>query len=254
MALFDLGGRVAIVTGGNGGIGFGMAQGLAAAGAAIVVAGRDEAKSAAAVKTLSEAGAKAAAIAVDVTAAESCRALIAAAVKKFGRLDILVNNAGTNIRKQPEEYSLEEWNTVIATNLTSAFVCSQAAYPEMLKAGGGKIINIGSMMSIFGASFTVAYAASKGGIVQMTRALATAWAKDNIQVNAVLPVWIDTALTRKGRAEIAGLHERVLARTPAGRWGTPEDHAGIAVFLASAASDFVTGTAIPVDGGYSVQG
>ena len=254
MALFDLGGRVAIVTGGNGGIGFGMAQGLAAAGAAIVVAGRDEAKSAAAVKTLSEAGAKAAAIAVDVTAAESCRALVAAAVKKFGRLDILVNNAGTNIRKQPEEYSLEEWNTVIATNLTSAFVCSQAAYPEMLKAGGGKIINIGSMMSIFGASFTVAYAASKGGIVQMTRALATAWAKDNIQVNAVLPVWIDTALTRKGRAEIAGLHERVLARTPAGRWGTPEDHAGIAVFLASAASDFVTGTAIPVDGGYSVQG
>jgi len=254
MALFDLGGRVAIVTGGNGGIGFGMAQGLAAAGAAIVVAGRDEAKSAAAVKTLSEAGAKAAAIAVDVTAAESCRALIAAAVKKFGRLDILVNNAGTNIRKQPEEYSLEEWNTVIATNLTSAFVCSQAAYPEMLKAGGGKIINIGSMMSIFGASFTVAYAASKGGIVQMTRALATAWAKDNIQVNAVLPGWIDTALTRKGRAEIAGLHERVLARTPAGRWGTPEDHAGIAVFLASAASDFVTGTAIPVDGGYSVQG
>jgi 2-deoxy-D-gluconate 3-dehydrogenase len=143
---------------------------------------------------------------------------------------------------------------VIATNLTSAFVCAQAAYPAMREAGGGKIINIGSMMSIFGASFTTPYAASKGGIVQMTRALATAWAKDNIQVNAVLPGWIDTNLTRKARADVAGLHDRVLARTPAGRWGTPEDHAGIAVFLASAASNFVTGAAIPVDGGYSVQG
>jgi 2-dehydro-3-deoxy-D-gluconate 5-dehydrogenase len=254
MALFDLGGRVAVVTGGNGGIGLGMAQGLAEAGAAVIIAGRDEAKSAAAVKKLTAAGAKAAAIAVDVTSAESCRALIAAAAKKFGRLDILVNNAGTNIRKQPEEYSLEEWHTVIATNLTSAFVCAQAAYPEMVKAGAGKIINIGSMMSIFGASFSAPYAASKGGMVQMTRALATAWAKDNIQVNAVLPGWIDTDLTRKARAQVDGLHDRVLARTPAGRWGTPADHAGIAVFLASAASDFVTGTAIPVDGGYSVQG
>jgi 2-dehydro-3-deoxy-D-gluconate 5-dehydrogenase len=243
-----------VVTGGNGGIGLGMAQGLAEAGAAVIIAGRDEAKSAAAVKKLTAAGAKAAAIAVDVTSAESCRALIAAAAKKFGRLDILVNNAGTNIRKQPEEYSLEEWHTVIATNLTSAFVCAQAAYPEMVKAGAGKIINIGSMMSIFGASFSAPYAASKGGMVQMTRALATAWAKDNIQVNAVLPGWIDTDLTRKARAQVDGLHDRVLARTPAGRWGTPADHAGIAVFLASAASDFVTGTAIPVDGGYSVQG
>jgi 2-dehydro-3-deoxy-D-gluconate 5-dehydrogenase len=254
MALFDLGGRVAVVTGGNGGIGLGMAQGLAEAGAAVIIAGRDEAKSAAAVKKLTAAGAKAAAIAVDVTSAESCRALIAAAAKKFGRLDILVNNAGTNIRKQPEEYSLEEWHTVIATNLTSAFVCAQAAYPEMVKAGAGKIINIGSMMSIFGASFSAPYAASKGGMVQMTRALATAWAKDNIQVNAVLPGWIDTDLTRKARAQVDGLHDRVLARTPAGRWGTAADHAGIAVFLASAASDFVTGTALPVDGGSSVQG
>jgi len=254
MALFDLGGRVAVVTGGNGGIGLGMAQGLAEAGATVIIAGRDEAKSAAAVKKLTAGGAKAAAIAVDVTSAESCRALIAAAAKKFGRLDILVNNAGTNIRKQPEDYALEEWHTVIATNLTSAFVCAQAAYPEMVKAGAGKIINIGSMMSIFGASFATPYAASKGGMVQMTRALATAWAKDNIQVNAVLPGWIDTDLTRKARAQVDGLHDRVLARTPAGRWGTPADHAGIAVFLASAASDFVTGTAIPVDGGYSVQG
>jgi 2-deoxy-D-gluconate 3-dehydrogenase len=254
MKLFDLTGRVAIVTGGNGGIGLGMARGMAEAGAAIIVAGRNEAKNAQAVKELTGFGAKAEAVAVDVTKEDSCRAMVAAAVKRFGRVDILVNNAGTNIRKQPQEYALSEWHTVIDTNLTSAFLCSQAAYPEMKKAGAGKIINIGSMMSIFGASFTSAYAASKGGIVQYTRATATAWAKDNIQVNAVLPGWIDTDLTRKARKEIDGLHDRVLARTPAGRWGSPADHAGIAVFLASAASDFVTGTAIPVDGGYSVQG
>jgi 2-dehydro-3-deoxy-D-gluconate 5-dehydrogenase len=123
-----------------------------------------------------------------------------------------------------------------------------------VRAGGGKIVNIGSMMSIFGAPFAAAYAASKGGIVQLTRALATAWAKDNIQVNAVLPGWIDTELTRKAREQVSGLHERVVARTPTGRWGTPDDCAGIAVFLASPASDFVTGTAIPLDGGYSVHG
>jgi 2-deoxy-D-gluconate 3-dehydrogenase len=143
---------------------------------------------------------------------------------------------------------------VIETNLTSAFLLSQAAYPEMKKAGGGKIVNIGSMMSLFGASFVAPYAASKGGIVQLTRALACAWAKDNIQVNAVLPGWIDTDLTRRAREQVPGLYERVLARTPAGRWGEPADLAGIAVFLASRASDFLTGTAIPVDGGYSVQG
>ena len=174
-------------------------------------------------------------------------------MERFGRLDILVNNAGTNIRRQPQEYTLEEWHTVINTNLTGAMLCCQLAYPLMLKVGHGKIINIGSMMSIFGAPFAAAYAASKGGIVQYTKALATAWAKDNIQVNAVLPGWIDTELTRRARAEIEGLHERVLARTPAGRWGIPEDHAGIAVFLASEASDFITGSTITVDGGYSIQ-
>ena len=177
-----------------------------------------------------------------------------AALSQFGRLDILVNNAGINIRKQPQDYTPEEWKSVLDTNLSSAFYCCQAAYPEMLKAGGGKIINIGSMMSIFGASFTGPYGASKGGMVQLTKSLACAWAKDNIQVNAVLPGWIDTELTRTGRKQVAGLHERVLARTPAGRWGDPADFAGIAVFLAGSASDFVNGVAIPVDGGYSSQG
>jgi 2-deoxy-D-gluconate 3-dehydrogenase len=254
MKLFDLSERVAIVTGGNGGIGLGMAQGLAEAGASIVVAGRNTEKNSAAEEVLQGLGAETVSVAVDVTQAASCRALIEAAVNRFGRLDILINNAGTNIRKPPQDLALEEWHTVIETNLTSAFVCSQAAYPEMVKAGGGKIINIGSMLSIFGAGWAPAYAASKGGIVQLTKALASAWAEDNIQVNAVLPGWINTGLTRQARKDVPGLHERVEARTPMGKWGEPESHAGIAVFLSAAASDFVTGTAIPVDGGYSIQG
>jgi 2-deoxy-D-gluconate 3-dehydrogenase len=180
--------------------------------------------------------------------------MVEEAAQRLGRLDILVNNAGINVRKAPQDYTLEEWRLVLDTNLTSAFVASQAAYAHMKRAGGGKIVNIGSMMSLFGASFAAPYGASKGGIVQLTKSLAAAWAKDNIQVNAVLPGWIDTGLTRRAREEVAGLHERVLARTPAGRWGAPEDLAGIAVFLTSPASDFVTGTAIPVDGGYSSLG
>ena len=250
MNLFDLKGKTALVTGGNGGIGLGMAQGLAAAGARVAIAGRDAAKNSQALKGLSGA----IALQADLKDEKSCRAMVDDAAKQLGRLDILINNAGMNIRKQPQEFSIEEWRTVMDTNLTSAFVASQTAYAHMKKAGAGKIVNIGSMMSIFGASFTTAYAASKGGIVQMTRAMATAWARDNIQVNAVLPGWIDTALTRGAREQVKGLHESVLRRTPAGRWGEPKDLSGIAVFLCSPASDFITGTAIPVDGGYSVQG
>jgi 2-deoxy-D-gluconate 3-dehydrogenase len=174
--------------------------------------------------------------------------------RELGRIDILVNNAGINIRKPPDALSLKEWDSVIDTNLTSAFLCSRAVHPAMKAAGGGKIINIGSMMSIFGASFAPAYAASKGGIVQFTRSCAVAWAIDNIQINAVLPGWIDTDLTRRAREEVAGLHDKVLARTPAARWGASADFAGIAVFLSSGASDFVTGTAIPIDGGFSIMG
>ena len=253
-APWDLQGKVAIVTGGNGGIGLGMAQGLSAAGATVVIAARNANKSAAAVASILASGGKASAIAVDVTDEAGCQAMVASTLETHGRLDILVNNAGINIRKRPEDYTLAEWQQVLQTNLSSAFICSQAAYPEMKRSSQGKIINIGSMMSIFGTAFTTPYAASKGGIVQMTRALACAWAADNIQVNAVLPGWVDTELTQTARKDIAGLHERVLARTPAGRWGEAHDFAGIAVFLASAASDFITGAAIPVDGGYSVQG
>jgi 2-deoxy-D-gluconate 3-dehydrogenase len=252
--IFDLTGKVAIVTGGNGGIGLGMARGLAHAGAAIAIVGRNADKSNAAAAELKRSGAKAIAISADVTDKAAVDAMIARTQQEFGRVDILVNNAGINIRKPPHVLALEEWDSVIKTNLTSAFLCSQAAYPAMKQAGGGKIINIGSMMSIFGASFAPAYAASKGGIVQFTRSCAVAWAPDNIQCNAVLPGWIDTELTQNARREVDGLHDKVLARTPAARWGASDDFAGIAVFLSSAASDFVTGTAIPVDGGFSIQG
>jgi 2-deoxy-D-gluconate 3-dehydrogenase len=252
--LFDLTGRVAIVTGGNGGIGLGMACGLAEAGAATVIVGRNAAKSDAAVAELRQRGAKAISVVADVTDKAAVAAMVERTKTEFGRIDILVNNAGINVRKPPHALAIEEWDSVIKTNLTSAFLCSQAAYPAMKQGGGGKVINIGSMMSIFGASFAPAYAASKGGIVQLTRSCAVAWAADNIQANAILPGWIDTDLTKRARAEIDGLHDKVLARTPAARWGAIGDFAGIAVFLSSAASDFVTGTAIPVDGGFSVMG
>ena len=254
MPLFSLKDKVALVTGGNGGIGLGMAEGMARAGAHVMIAGRNRDKSASAVAALAKLGVQADSVAVDVQEAASCSAMIAETVKRFGRLDILCNNAGMNIRGAPESLTPQQWREVLSINLDGAFYCSQSAYPALKAAGGGKIINIGSMFSIFGAAFNTAYAASKGGIVQMTKALATAWAKDNIQVNAILPGWIDTELTRNARAQVDGLHDRVLARTPAARWGAPADFAGVAVFLASPASDFVTGASIPVDGGWSIQG
>ena len=253
-APFNLSGKVAIVTGGNGGIGLGMARGLAEAGAAIAIVGRNEAKSNVAVADIGQRGVKAISVVADVTDKAAVGAMVERVTRELGRIDILINNAGINIRKPPHALDIEEWDSVIKTNLTSAFLCSQAVYPAMKAAGGGKIINIGSMMSIFGASFAPAYAASKGAIVQFTRSCAVAWAADNIQANAVLPGWIDTDLTKRARELIDGLHDKVLARTPAARWGAIADFAGIAVFLSSAASDFVTGTAIPVDGGFSVMG
>jgi len=252
--MFDLTGRVAIVTGGNGGIGLGMARGFAKAGARVVVAARNPEKSSMAVDQLRALGSDALAIEVDVTDELSVKALVSKTASQCGRIDILVNNAGINIRKAPQELTLAEWHQVLDTNLTSAFLCSQAVYSHMKEAGGGKIINIGSMMSLFGASYAVAYGASKGGIVQLTKSLAVAWASDNIQVNVVLPGWVDTDLTQQARKVVLGLHERVLGRSPSGRWGDIDDFAGIAVFLASAESAFITGASIPVDGGYSSLG
>ncbi|GER12796.1 SDR family NAD(P)-dependent oxidoreductase [Variovorax boronicumulans] len=252
--MFDLTGKVALVTGGNGGIGLGMAQGLAKAGARVIVAARNAQKSAAAVESLKALGSDSFALALDVTDEASVQKAFDEVAARCGRLDILVNNAGTTVRKPVDQLALAEWHQVMDTNLTSAFLCSRAAHPHLKAAGGGKIINIGSMMSIFGAPYAPAYAASKAGIVQLTKSTALSWAADQIQVNAILPGWFETELTDGARNQIPGLYERVKARAAAGRWGQPSDIAGTAVFLASAASDYVTGTAIPVDGGFSISG
>ena len=252
MKMFDISGKVALVTGGNGGIGLAMALGIASCGANVAIAGRNAEKAVSALEALRALGIEAEFITADVTKKADCQRMIAETEERFGRLDILVNNAGTSIRKMPQDYSEDEWHQVLDTNLTSAFLCSQAAYAAMIKVGGGKMINIGSMMSLFGAPYATPYASSKGGIVQMTKCLATAWAKENIQVNAVLPGWIDTELTVRARSQVDGLPATDEKRTPAGRWGAPPDMSGVAAFLATPASDFVTGTAIPVDGGFSI--
>jgi 2-dehydro-3-deoxy-D-gluconate 5-dehydrogenase len=251
MELFDLHGRAAIVTGGNGGIGLGIARGLARAGAGVAVVGRNTDKNAAALAELRALGAPAVALRVDVTDDEQVRRMVADTVAALGGVDILVANAGTTVRKRPEAYSLDDWRHIVDTNLTSMFACCQAVHPEMKRRGGGKILTIGSMASLFGFDVNCVYAATKGGVVQLTRSLASAWAQDNIQVNSILPGWIDTDLTRGARQVIPGLHERVLDRTPTKRWGRPEDLAGAAVFYCSRASDFVTGTTLAVDGGFS---
>ena len=252
MKLFDLTGKVAIVTGGNGGIGLGIARGLAKAGARIAIVGRNVEKSEAAARGLvDEIGSKPLVLSADVAQPKEVARTVADVLKALGRIDILFNNAGINIRKQPQELSPEDWHKVLDVNLTGAFLMAQAVYPTMKKAGGGKIINIGSMTSIFGAAFAAAYASSKGGIVQLSKSLALAWAADNIQVNALLPGWFETDLTNRARVEVPGLYERVLARIPTGRWAKPHDIAGTAIWLASPASDYVTGVAIEVDGGYA---
>jgi 2-deoxy-D-gluconate 3-dehydrogenase len=254
MDMFDLTGKVAVVTGGNGGIGLGIPRGLARAGANIAVVARNEEKSARAVQSLQDMDVQARAFQADVTDADAVSDMVDAVTQAFGGIHILINNAGINIRKRPEDLNPDEWQLVLNTNLTSAYLCSRACYPVFKRAGGGKILNNGSMLSIFGTPWGPAYAASKGGMVQLTKSLATAWAADDIQVNCFLPGWVDTALTRNARREVDDLHDRVLARTPAGRWGDVEDFEGLAIFLASSASNFITGAVIPVDGGFSVSG
>ena len=245
---FDLKGKTALVTGGNGGIGLGIAKGLAQAGARVAIAGRNDAKNQAALKEL---GGQAIAVSGDVNDSAAVKRMVAETVKAFGGLDILVACAGINIRKPPQDYSSEEWHLIVDSNLTSVFECCQAAYPEMKRRGGGKIVTIGSMTSLFGFDIGPVYAATKGAVVQLTKSLGAAWAKDDIQVNCILPGFIDTELTRNLRRNFPGTHERVVGRTPARRWGEPGDLAGAAVFFSSRASDFVTGTALPVDGGFS---
>jgi 2-deoxy-D-gluconate 3-dehydrogenase len=158
-----------------------------------------------------------------------------------------------SIRKRPEAYSIEEWTTVVTTNLTGVFACCHAVYAQLKARGGGKILTIGSMSSIFGLDAGVPYASTKGGVVQLTKSLACAWAADNIQINCILPGWIATELTEGARRAWPGLHDSVIARTPLKRWGTPDDLAGAALFLCSRASDFVTGAVLAVDGGFSAS-
>jgi 2-deoxy-D-gluconate 3-dehydrogenase len=231
MKRFDLSGKVALVTGGNGGIGAGIARGLLECGAAVVIAARNAEKNAATVADLSVLRPPVSAFAMDVTDEAQCKEVVRETIRRHGRIDILVNNAGIGSSKRPDEMTLAQWNAVIITNLTSVFMLSHAVYPEMKKAGGGKIINIASIAEYLATPGSTALGSSKAGIIQLARSCASAWAKDNIQVNAILPGVIETAITQAMLGN-AAQRERILARTPAGRVGRPDDLAGVAVFLA----------------------
>ena len=246
--LFDLTGRTAIVTGGNSGLGKGMALALAAAGARVVIAARKAERSAEAVR---EIGPDAIAVTTDVASEADVSRMAERCLEAFGSIDILVNSAGTSIARKPQDYTAEEWDRVMNVNLRGAFLCSRAAYPHMKAVGGGKIINVGSMASWFGSDVVASYAASKGGLVQLSKSLALAWAKDNIQVNTLLPGWFETPFTAPIAQHDPERHRRITERIPAGRWGTPQDLRGVTLLLASRASDYITGAIVPVDGGYS---
>ena len=252
--LFDLSGRVAIVTGGNGGLGLAMAMGLAQAGANIMLAARDTGKLAQAASQIAADGGTAQTVEVDLTQEAEVDRMVALTIQVLGRVDILVNNAGTTVRKEPQELSIEEWDRVVDVNLRAAFLASRAVYPHMKSQGGGKIISIGSMFSLFGGGGSGApYSSSKGGLVQLSKSLAVAWAKDNIQSNAILPGWFMTELTAAIPATQPDRYDLISRRIPTGRWGRPEELQGAVVFLAAAASDYVTGAVLTVDGGYSVM-
>ena len=255
MSLFNLKDKIALITGGNGGIGLGIANGFLSEGASVVLLGRNKDKLEAAKKKIINEYDDSQVLAeqCDVTKRSDISEILDKIQKKFSGLDILVNNAGTNKRaNEPHLLSDDDWRFVIDTNLTSIHNVTSLCFPIIKKRGGGKIINIGSMMSIFGSAYASAYAASKGGVVQYTKSCAIAWAKYNVQVNAILPGWIVTEMTDEFGKLFPERYKLVEERTPTGRWGIPEDISGTAIFLASSASKFVTGTAIPVDGGYSV--
>ena len=248
---FELTGKVAVVTGGNGGIGLGIAMGLAGAGANIVVAARSVEKTAQALEDIRALGVEAHGITVDVTQEPAIQRMVSNTIDHMGRLDILVNNSGIAVRAQPQDLTAAQWDSVVDVNLRAAFLASKEVYSHMVSAGGGKVINVGSMYSLFGSDWGAPYAASKAGLVQLTKSLAVAWAKDNIQVNAVLPGWFVTDLTRGIHDADPNRYDNINRRIPTGRWGEPSELGGAAVFLASAASDYVTGAALTVDGGYS---
>jgi 2-deoxy-D-gluconate 3-dehydrogenase len=225
--------------------------GLAQAGADICIAARDGAKSERVRREIEDLGRRCIVARCDVDQQTDIEAAIDAARDALGSVQILVNNAGRAVLKPPEAMTDDEWLSVIDTNLNSVFRFCRAVHPHFKTAGGGKIINIGSMYSLFGSSFAPSYAASKGAVIQLTKSLAVAWAPDNIQVNAMLPGWITTDMTAPVRG-MTEMYQGIVSRTPAGRFGEPEECAGAAVFLASAASDFVTGQSLAVCGGYSI--
>lgn len=249
-SLFDLKGKVAVITGGNGGIGLGCARGLAKAGASIAIWARNEEKSIAAQRELEALGAQVYIQAIDVTDRAQVESAVKNTVSHFGGIDILIANAGVNIRMRPEEYTEDIVDEIIDVNLKAVFHCAQSVYPSMKFRGGGKIILIGSLTSVQGLGVAPMYSATKGAVVQLGKSLAAAWGADNIQCNTILPGWIVTEMTSVTRA-VPGLPEHVLSRTPAGRWGSPVDFEGIATYFASSASDFVTGTDIQIDGGFT---
>ncbi|HXH20536.1 MAG TPA: glucose 1-dehydrogenase [Dehalococcoidia bacterium] len=251
MSDFDLSGAVAIVTGGNGGIGLGIAEGLARAGADVAIAARNETKTTAAVARIEALGRRCLGLRCDVLDRADIARVVETVEAKLGRISILVNNAGVAAGGRPEALAEEVWDRVVDTNLKAGFLFAQACHPAMVRNGRGKVINIGSEYAIFGSPTVLPYSASKGGVVQMTKSLAVAWARDNIQVNCIIPGWITTDMTA-GITRNEEAYRRIVERTPARRFGTPEECAGAAIFLASRASDFVTGQSICVDGGYSI--
>jgi 2-deoxy-D-gluconate 3-dehydrogenase len=254
-ASFDLAGRVALVTGGNRGIGRGIALGFAQAGAAVAIFGRNLEKNAEVLTELKAAGARALALAVDVTDRTALEPAFRRVEAELGPVDILVNNAGiANVSGGILQETTESWDAVIETQLNAVFLLSKLAAASMASRKRGKIINLGSMYSYFGAGLVPSYSAAKGAIVQLTKSMAVELAPHGIQVNAIAPGWIETDMTAVVRTEaLKAMNDEILMRTPAGRWGQAEEMAGPAIFLASSAADFVTGETIRVDGGYAIR-
>lgn len=249
--LFDLSGRTALVTGASKGLGRAMAIGLARAGCGLALCARDLEGLAATRKAVLALGVRAEIFAMDVLSSQSVRAAVAAAIEKLGGIDILLNNAGVNVRKTVLELTEEEWDLVLATNLKGYFLVAQAVAPHMIARGHGKVINMSSIFSSVGMNNQVAYASSKGGVAMMTKVMAIEWARHGVTVNAIAPTYFETPLVAALRDDPERFRF-INERTPMGRWGQPEELEGTVVYLASRASDFVTGQTVYVDGGWTI--